>query len=99
MKTDAEKFADGFFGTIECLDGQRYTNDSGDNFIDAAKEAGDASYRDGHGTDTVKIVFSDGSCIVDCGVAWDFGFTDAPDDCYCWPEDGHKGCSLDPQGV
>ena len=42
-------------------------------------------YRDGHGTDTYRYVYADGSVIMVAGDCWDVGHTD----CYCMAGAGH----------
>ena len=67
-------------------DGQVWRDDSGVELDHACRAAGAAvEYRDGHGTDTYRYDFADGSCITVAGPAWDFGYPI----CYCCHEEGH----------
>ena len=82
--------------TISALfgdDGQcwqtEYTAGEGlDESLDALCERnrGRCEYRDGHGTDTYRYTFADGSVITVAGDGWDYGYVG----CFCWQGVGHS---------
>lgn len=78
-------------------DGQRFETDIGTQLDVVCDKyvGGKLTYRDGHGTDTYRWDFEDGSSIVVMGACWDIGMSQ---DCFCGAEEGHQGttCKLSP---
>lgn len=75
-------------------DGQCWHIDEGEDGVDIIQTSIDEmcerhgarrEWRYGHGTDTYRWVWADGSVLTMAGAAWDFGYQD----CWCWDGTGH----------
>ena len=81
-------------------DGQKFDTVDGisiDTLCADVHGAGYPSFRDGHGTDTYRYNFADGSAIVVAGGCWDLSVDDYP--CYCMAGAGHSEACTEEQGL